>query len=119
MTPRPIADLIAHASDALGTQTRLQGWVRTRRDSKAGLSFIQLSDGSCFASMQVVAPSDLSNYESDILHLTAGCSIVVEGEVVESRGKGQAIEVKASRIDVIGLVDDPGNLYNPLRAARP
>ena len=107
MTPRPIADLIAHASDALGTQTRLQGWVRTRRDSKAGLSFIQLSDGSCFASMQVVAPSDLSNYESDILHLTAGCSIVVEGEVVESRGKGQAIEVKASRIDVIGLVDDP------------
>ena len=107
MTPRPIADLIAHASDALGTQTRLQGWVRTRRDSQAGLSFIQLSDGSCFASMQVVAPSDLSNYESDILHLTAGCSIVVEGEVVESRGKGQAIEVKASRIDVIGLVDDP------------
>jgi len=107
MTPRPIADLIAHASDALGTQTRLQGWVRTRRDSKAGLSFIQLSDGSCFASMQVVAPSDLPNYESDILHLTAGCSIVVEGEVVESRGKGQAIEVKASRIDVVGLVDDP------------
>ena len=107
MTPRPIADLIAHASDALGTRTRLQGWVRTRRDSKAGLSFIQLSDGSCFASMQVVAPSDLPNYESDILHLTAGCSIVVEGEVVESRGKGQAIEVKASRIDVVGLVDDP------------
>ena len=107
MTPRSIADLITHATDALGTQTRLQGWVRTRRDSKAGLSFIQLSDGSGFASMQIVAPSDLSNYEGEILHLTSGCSIVVEGEVVESRGKGQSIEVKASRIEVVGMVDDP------------
>lgn len=107
MTPRPIADLLAHASDALGSATRLQGWVRTRRDSKAGLSFIQLSDGSCFASMQIVAPSDLPNYEEDVLRLTSGCSIIVEGEVVESRGKGQTVEVKANRIEVVGMVDDP------------
>ena len=102
-----IADLLATSTDRVGDRVRLEGWVRTRRDSKAGLSFIQLSDGSCFASMQIVAPSDLDNYESEVLHLTTGCSVIVEGEVVESRGKGQSIEVKAGRIEVAGLVDDP------------
>jgi asparaginyl-tRNA synthetase len=102
-----IADLLATAADRIGESVRLEGWVRTRRDSKAGLSFVQISDGSCFASMQVVAPADLPNYESEILHLTSGASIAVEGEVVESRGKGQSIEVKATRIHVHGLVEDP------------
>ena len=107
MDPMSIADLLAAAQSHVGQSVRLQGWVRTRRDSKAGLSFIQLSDGSSFATMQIVAPSDLENYESEILRVTSGCSLVVEGEVVESRGKGQAIEVKASHIDVAGFVDDP------------
>ena len=107
MDPTSIADLLAAAQSHVGQSVRLQGWVRTRRDSKAGLSFIQLSDGSSFATMQIVAPSDLENYESEILRVTSGCSLVVEGEVVESRGKGQAIEVKASHIDVAGFVDDP------------
>ncbi|MEE2971839.1 MAG: asparagine--tRNA ligase [Planctomycetota bacterium] len=107
MDPIAISDLVATASDHLGQTVRLQGWVRTRRDSKAGLSFIQVTDGSCFATMQVVAPADLPNYQTEILHLTSGASLIVEGEVVESRGKGQAIEVKATNVEVVGLVEDP------------
>ena len=107
MDATSITDLFDSASDQIGATVRMQGWVRTRRDSKAGLSFVQISDGSCFATMQVVAPSDLPNYESEVLQLTAGASVVVEGQVVESRGKGQTIEVKASSIEVLGLVEDP------------
>ncbi|MEE2895526.1 MAG: asparagine--tRNA ligase [Planctomycetota bacterium] len=107
MEPQSIATLLQTAAEMTGRKVRIQGWVRTRRDSKAGLSFIQLSDGSCFATMQVVAPSDLPNYESDVLRLTSGAAVIVEGEVVESRGKGQSIEVKASAVEVTGFVDDP------------
>lgn len=107
MEPQSIATLLQTATEMIGRKVRIQGWVRTRRDSKAGLSFIQLSDGSCFATMQVVAPSDLPNYESDVLRLTSGAAVIVEGEVVESRGKGQSIEVKASAVEVTGFVDDP------------
>ncbi len=83
------------------------GWVRTRRDSKAGLSFIHLSDGSGFALLQVVAPKTLANYDNEILHLTAGCSIKVEGELLPSQGKGQAFELHAQKIEVVGFVDHP------------
>ena len=107
MEPQSIATLLQTATEMIGRKVRIQGWVRTRRDSKAGLSFIQLSDGSCFATMQVVAPSDLPNYESDVLRLTSGAAVIVEGEVVESRGKGQSIEVKADGVEVTGFVDDP------------
>ena len=102
-----IADLLSSSDTALGTTVHINGWIRTRRDSKAGLSFLQVSDGSCFASIQVVAKSALDNYETGILKLTAGASVTVEGEVVASRGKGQSIELQALRVDVIGLVDDP------------
>ncbi len=85
----------------------VKGWVRTRRDSKAGLSFINVNDGSCFGDVQVVAPADLSNYESEVQHLTTGCSIEVEGEVVASQGKGQSVEVQARSVRVVGWVDDP------------
>ena len=85
----------------------MRGWVRTRRDSKAGLSFINVSDGSCFDALQVVAPDSLSNYASEVLHLSAGCSLIAEGELVASQGKGQGFELSASRIEVVGLVDDP------------
>jgi len=92
---------------ATGAKISARGWVRTRRDSKAGLSFIHLSDGSCFDLLQIVAPSTLANYESDVLRITTGCSIVVEGTLKESEGKGQKYEVVADRIEVIGWVDDP------------
>lgn len=85
----------------------VKGWVRTRRDSKAGLSFVGLHDGSCFEALQVVAPAELPNYQSEILRLTAGCAIEAAGEIVASQGKGQAIELKADEIKVVGWVDDP------------
>lgn len=91
----------------VGAAVTLKGWVRTRRDSKAGLSFIQLHDGSCFDPIQVVAKTDLSNYEAEVLHLTTGCAVEVDGELVESQGKGQRVEVLAKAVRVVGMVDDP------------
>lgn len=85
----------------------LNGWVRSRRDSKAGFSFIELNDGSCFDSIQIIADKQLENYQTDILKLGAGCAIEVEGLLTASQGKGQAVEVKAQAIKVHGFVDDP------------
>ena len=90
-----------------GQQVEIRGWVRTRRDSKAGLSFLQVSDGSCQGTIQVVAKSDLPNYVDGVQKLTAGSSLVARGELVESRGKGQSVEIQASSVEVVGLVDDP------------
>ena len=90
-----------------GTPVTVRGWVRTRRDSKAGLSFIHLHDGSCFDPLQVVAPATLPNYDHDIRKLTSGCSVVVRGTVTASQGQGQAVEVRADTVEVIGWVDDP------------
>jgi asparaginyl-tRNA synthetase len=92
---------------SVGDRVCLRGWVRTRRDSKAGLSFLQLHDGSCFDSAQVVVPGELVNYATEVQYLTAGCSLIAEGEVVESEGKGQSVELLASRIEPVGMVDDP------------
>ncbi|HUR72835.1 MAG TPA: asparagine--tRNA ligase [Sporichthya sp.] len=94
---------------ALGSSVTVQGWVRTRRDSKAGMSFIAVHDGSCFATLQAVARPELANYAEEVTHLTAGCSVVVTGEVVESKGKGQSVELQASAIEVLGWVEDPEN----------
>ncbi|MGB8635687.1 MAG: asparagine--tRNA ligase [Rhodanobacteraceae bacterium] len=85
----------------------VRGWVRTRRDSKAGLSFINVSDGSCFAPIQVVAPATLDNYESLVRHLTAGASVIATGTLTASQGKGQGFEIQADEISSPGLVDDP------------
>jgi asparaginyl-tRNA synthetase len=98
---------ILRGSHGPGTKVRVQGWVRTRRDSKAGLSFVHVSDGSCFDPVQVVAPSALANYASEVLKITSGCAVDVEGEVVASQGGGQKVEVNASRVTVVGWVDDP------------
>lgn len=91
----------------VGSEVTVRGWVRTRRDSKAGFSFIHISDGSCFATLQVVAGNGLPNYRSEILHLGSGCSVVVAGTLVESRGRGQSVEVQASDFRVAGWVEDP------------
>src|ERR1700716_3882691 len=85
----------------------VKGWVRTRRDSKAGLSFVHLSDGSVFHPLQVVAPNTLSNYADEVLKLTAGCAVEATGTVVPSPAKGQPFEMQASAIKVIGWVEDP------------
>ena len=92
---------------AVGDEVEVRGWVRTRRDSKAGLSFVQISDGSCQGTLQIVAPNTLANYEDGVQRLTAGAAMIARGALVESRGKGQAFEVKATAIEVVGLVDDP------------
>ena len=90
-----------------GTRCTLKGWVRTRRDSKAGLSFIALHDGTCFEAVQVVAPGELANYASEVQKLTTACAIEAEGELVESQGKGQSVELRADAVRVIGWVEDP------------
>ncbi len=90
-----------------GTRVTVQGWIRTRRDSKAGLSFLAVHDGSCFDAIQVVAPQELPNYQADVLRITTGCAVRVTGEIVASQGKGQAVEIRAEAIEVVGWVDDP------------
>lgn len=95
----------ARKAESIGREVLLQGWVRTRRDSKAGFSFMELNDGSSMANIQVIADGELANYESEIKHLTAGCSVAIEGTVRESPGKGQATEIQASRVHVYGRAD--------------
>ncbi|MBT3379759.1 MAG: asparagine--tRNA ligase [Lentisphaerae bacterium] len=81
------------------------GWVRTRRDSKGGFSFVELNDGSCFANIQIVIDATLDNYKADILRLFPGSSIVVRGKAVESQGKGQTVEIQAESVKVLGFCD--------------
>lgn len=100
-----IADLLAGKTE-VGSEVTIKGWVRTRRDSKAGLSFIALHDGSSFDPIQVVAPDTLANY-AEIQHVTTGAALIATGELVESQGKGQSVEVRATRVEVVGLVEDP------------
>ena len=91
----------------LGSRVSVRGWVRTRRDSKAGLSFVHVHDGSCFDPIQVVAPARLLNYQSEVMKLTSGCAVVATGVLAQSEGKGQAIELQADAVEVVGWVDDP------------
>jgi asparaginyl-tRNA synthetase len=103
MEKMSVAD--ARRVEAVGRQVRLQGWVRTRRDSKGGFSFLELNDGSCFGNVQIVADGKLSNYESEVKHLGAGASVTVEGEVRASPAQGQPTEVAAQKITVHGGAD--------------
>src|SRR5687768_15647766 len=100
------ADILAGRA-AADVPVTLKGWVRTRRDSKAGFSFIHLTDGSSFHPVQVVAPKDLPNYEKEVLYLTSGCAIEATGSIVSSPAKGQPFEMQAAAIKVVGWVDDP------------
>lgn len=101
---------------AVGSQVTVRGWVRTRRDSKAGISFLAVYDGSCFDPIQGVVPNSLDNYNDEILRLTAGCSVVMTGELVESPGKGQAFEMQVTKVEVTGWVEDPDTY--PMAAKR-
>ena len=91
----------------LGATVEIKGWLRSRRDSKGGFSFLALNDGSTQHALQVVAPGELANYQSDVQRLTAGCSLRVVGTLVASQGKGQSVEIQAEEIEVYGWVDDP------------
>ena len=104
--PITIADLLSD-DVLLGEMVRTNGWIKSVRTSKAGFSFIHLNDGSCLTNLQIVVEQDLPNYITEICELTTGCSIQVEGMVVESQGKSQDIEVKAIKVKVAGWVKDP------------
>jgi asparaginyl-tRNA synthetase len=114
MAHAPVVDVLA-GKYAVGEQVEIKGWVRTRRDSKAGLSFIALHDGSCFDPVQVIALNDLSNY-NDVQKLTTGCSLSVVGEIKASQGQGQSLEIQASKVDVLGWVENPDSY--PMAAKR-
>src|SRR4051794_33447715 len=115
MTHLTIKEVLA-GRVGVGEPVTLEGWVRTRRDSKAGFSFIQVHDGSCFDPIQAVVESSLPNYQAEILHLTTHCAVRVEGSLVESQGKGQKFEIKASRVEVVGVVENPDSY--PVAAKR-
>ncbi|MCS7034361.1 MAG: asparagine--tRNA ligase [Phycisphaerae bacterium] len=91
----------------VGQTLTVQGWVRTRRDSKGGFSFVTLNDGSCFDSIQCVVDARVPNYHSQVLHLTAGCAVSITGTLAESQGKGQSFELQATEVKVWGMVDNP------------
>jgi len=101
-----IKDALA-GKPAIGAEVTVKGWVRTRRDSKAGFSFINVHDGSCHDAIQLVAPGELSNYSNEIQKLTSGCAVECVGTLVESGGRGQQFEIQATSVEVIGWVEDP------------
>jgi len=98
-----IAELFS--AERTGQNTTVMGWVRTRRDSKGGFSFIEVNDGSCLANLQVIADDSLPNYKEEILKLQTGCSVKIKGTVIPSQGKGQKVELRAEEISVIGWAD--------------
>jgi hypothetical protein len=95
----------ARQPEAIGREALVQGWIRTRRDSKGGFSFLDVNDGSSLAGLQIIADGSLPNYETEVKHLTAGCSVTVEGEIKASGGKGQATELAARKLTVHGWAD--------------
>ena len=104
--PSAIKTLLADET-RVGSEVTVRGWIRSKRDSKAGISFLAINDGSHFDSLQCVVANTLSNYESEVLKLSTGCSVIVSGELVSSQGQGQSVEIQASTVTVIGDVDDP------------
>ncbi len=106
MTSHSVRDILGGLAPTDRPVT-VRGWVRTRRDSKAGLSFVHVSDGSCFHPVQIVAPATLENYGPEVQRLTAGCSVEATGTIVASPAKGQPFEMQAQAIKVVGWVDDP------------
>ena len=95
----------ARRAESAGSHVEIRGWVRTRRDSKGGFSFLEINDGSCLGNLQVVVPASLSNYTTDVLRLSVGASAIVRGELKASPGKGQSTELAATEVVVLGLAD--------------
>ena len=105
MRPQPICTVLEHGVD-VGEEVRVSGWVKSRRTSKAGFSFVALNDGSCVADLQVVADAALPNY-AEIAELGTGCAVEVIGTVVASPGRDQDRELRASAVQLVGAVDQP------------
>jgi asparaginyl-tRNA synthetase len=95
----------ARREQVIGKKVTVHGWIRTRRDSKGGFSFLELNDGSCQGNLQVVADGKLQNYESEIKKLSTGSSVTIAGEVKKSPAKGQATELHAASVTVHGHAD--------------
>ena len=98
-----IADILA--SEEIGARVTVMGWVRTRRDSKGGFSFVEVNDGSCMSGLQIIADEKLPNYKDDVLRLQTGCSIKATGVLSASPGKGQKVELQAEEFKVLGWAD--------------
>ncbi|MGK2897024.1 MAG: asparagine--tRNA ligase [Candidatus Makana argininalis] len=103
-----IVDLIK-GSIPINDTINIKGWVKNKRNSKLGISFITIYDGSCFSSMQIIVKKKILNYNSIVLKLTSGCSISVKGRIVNSIGKNQKYEIIADTINLIGWVKNPYN----------
>jgi asparaginyl-tRNA synthetase len=106
MTHAVIKDVLS-GQYQIGDTVTVKGWIRTKRDSKAGISFLAVHDGSCFDAVQAVAPAELNNYETEIKRLTTACSVIVKGTIAKSEGQGQAFEIQASSVEVVGWVENP------------
>jgi len=103
MKRKKIAQLLE--STDFGSEVHILGWVRTKRESKGGFSFLEINDGSSIKNIQVLAEERLANYTEEILKLTTGCSVIVKGVLVESPGKGQRVEVQATDVKTIGWTE--------------
>ena len=101
--PPRIARLLADA--APGDAAEVRGWVRTRRDSRAGFSFVELNDGSCLANLQVLLPAELPDYADRVKAVTTGASLRVRGEIKGSPGRNQRVELHATEFEVLGVAD--------------
>jgi asparaginyl-tRNA synthetase len=98
-----IVKLLAYAE--IGSKATVMGWVRTKRESKGGFSFVEINDGSCISNLQVIASDRLPNYREEISRIQTGCSVRIMGTVVASPGKGQKVELEADAMEVLGWAD--------------
>ncbi|MCD1127715.1 asparagine--tRNA ligase [Jinshanibacter sp. LJY008] len=115
MSVVPVVDVLQGRA-AVDSEVTVRGWVRTRRDSKAGISFLTVYDGSCFNPLQAVINNSLPNYQDEVLRLTTGCSVIITGKVTASPGEGQSFELQATDVQVTGWIDDPDTY--PMAAKR-
>jgi asparaginyl-tRNA synthetase len=102
MGPTRVVDILR--DQPVGRPVTVSGWLRTRRDS-GGLSFLEVNDGSCLASLQVIVDTTLANYDSEIRKLATGAALRIQGQLVASPAAGQAVEVQASAVTVLGPAD--------------
>ena len=102
MGPTRVVDILR--DQPVGRPVTISGWLRTRRDS-GGLSFLEVNDGSCLASLQVIADTTLANYDGEIRKLATGAALRIQGQLVASPASGQAVEVQAGAITVLGPAD--------------
>ncbi len=91
---------------AVGYHVRVQGWVRTKRESKAGVTFVEVNDGSSLRNLQVVIAQEIIEREGLTSQLATGASIVVDGEIVESPAAGQPTELRAKWVEILGTAPD-------------